>query len=70
MTQLKLFKHNSQSDKIIELEKPDAVLLYGDTNSCLSVILQRKQVPFFTWKQVTAVLTKVPEELLEKLLII
>ena len=28
----------SESDKILEKENPDAVLLYGDTNSCLSVI--------------------------------
>ena len=38
----------NESDKIIELEKPEAVLLYGDTNSCLSVIsAKRKQVPIF-----------------------
>ena len=37
-----------ESDIIIEKEKPDAVLLYGDTNSCLSVIsAKRKQVPIF-----------------------
>ncbi len=37
-----------ESDKIFEQEKPDAVLLYGDTNSCLSVIsAKRKQVPIF-----------------------
>ena len=37
-----------ESDKIIDLEKPDAILLYGDTNSCLSVIsAKRKQVPIF-----------------------
>ncbi len=27
-----------ESDKILDKENPDAVLLYGDTNSCLSVI--------------------------------
>ena len=37
-----------ESDKNIESEKPDAILLYGDTNSCLSVIsAKRKQVPIF-----------------------
>ena len=37
-----------ESDKIIESEQPDAILLYGDTNSCLSVIsAKRRQVPIF-----------------------
>ena len=37
-----------ESDIIIEKEKPDAILLYGDTNSCLSVIsAKRRQVPIF-----------------------
>lgn len=38
----------AQSDKIMEKEGPDAVLLYGDTNSCLSVIsAKRRQIPVF-----------------------
>jgi UDP-N-acetylglucosamine 2-epimerase (non-hydrolysing) len=38
----------ANSDKIIEKENPDAVLLYGDTNSCLSVIsAKRKKIPIF-----------------------
>ena len=38
----------SKSDKLIAEIKPDAVLLYGDTNSCLSVISAKKQqVPIF-----------------------
>ena len=38
----------SESDKVIEKERPDAVLLYGDTNSCLSVIsAKRKKIPIF-----------------------
>ena len=38
----------SESDKILEKENPDAVLLYGDTNSCLSVISsKRRQIPIF-----------------------
>ena len=37
-----------ESDKIIASEQPDAILLYGDTNSCLSVIsAKRRQVPIF-----------------------
>lgn len=38
----------SESDKVLEKEKPDALLLYGDTNSCLSVIsAKRKKIPIF-----------------------
>ena len=37
-----------ESDKVLEKEKPDAVLIYGDTNSCLSVIsAKRRQIPIF-----------------------
>ncbi|MGC6442425.1 MAG: non-hydrolyzing UDP-N-acetylglucosamine 2-epimerase [Rubripirellula sp.] len=36
------------ADKVLEEEKPDAVLLYGDTNSTLSVIsAKRRQIPIF-----------------------
>ncbi|AKM82212.1 TPA: UDP-N-acetylglucosamine 2-epimerase (non-hydrolyzing) [Candidatus Berkelbacteria bacterium] len=36
------------SDELFEKEKPDAVLLYGDTNSCLSIIsAKRKKIPVF-----------------------
>ena len=35
-------------DIVLEKENPDAVLLYGDTNSCLSVIsAKRRQIPIF-----------------------
>lgn len=38
----------AKSDAIIEKVKPDAILLYGDTNSCLSVIsAKRRKVPVF-----------------------
>ncbi len=38
----------SKSDKIIDKIKPDALLIYGDTNSCLSVISAKKRkVPIF-----------------------
>lgn len=37
-----------ESDKVLEKEKPDAILLYGDTNSCLSVISAKKRkIPIF-----------------------
>jgi len=36
------------SDKVMEKEQPDAVLLYGDTNSCLAVIsAKRRKIPIF-----------------------
>jgi UDP-N-acetyl-L-fucosamine synthase len=35
-------------DKVIEVEKPDALLVLGDTNSCLSVIpAKRRKIPIF-----------------------
>jgi UDP-N-acetylglucosamine 2-epimerase (non-hydrolysing) len=38
----------AKSDKIMKKESPDAVLLYGDTNSCLSVIAaKRRKIPIF-----------------------
>lgn len=38
----------AKSDEIMKLENPDALLLYGDTNSCLSVIsAKRLKIPIF-----------------------
>jgi len=38
----------AKSDEVLEKEKPDAVLLLGDTNSCLSVIAaKRRKIPIF-----------------------
>lgn len=38
----------SEFDKVLEKEKPDAVLIYGDTNSCLGVIsAKRRKIPIF-----------------------
>ena len=38
----------AETDKVIKQEQPDAILLYGDTNSCLSVIsAKRNKVPIF-----------------------
>jgi len=35
-------------DKVLEIEKPDALLVLGDTNSCLSVIpAKRRKIPVF-----------------------
>jgi len=37
-----------KADAVMEKEKPDAVLLYGDTNSCLAVIAaKRRKIPVF-----------------------
>ena len=37
-----------KSDQLFKEHKPDAVLLYGDTNSCLSVIsAKRNKIPVF-----------------------
>jgi UDP-N-acetylglucosamine 2-epimerase (non-hydrolysing) len=38
----------AKADKVIAEEKPDAILVYGDTNSCLSVIpAKKRKVPIF-----------------------
>jgi UDP-N-acetylglucosamine 2-epimerase len=59
-----------KSDEIFELEKPDAVLLYGDTNSCLAVIsAKRRKVPVFHMEAGNRCFDqRVPEELNRKVL--
>ena len=59
----------SKSDEIFEKEKPDAVLLYGDTNSCLSVIsAKRRQIPIFHMEAGNRSFDqRVPEELNRKI---
>ncbi|MBM61316.1 MAG: UDP-N-acetylglucosamine 2-epimerase (non-hydrolyzing) [Acidobacteria bacterium] len=38
----------SKADKVFEREKPDALVLYGDTNTCLAVIAaKRRKIPIF-----------------------
>jgi UDP-N-acetylglucosamine 2-epimerase (non-hydrolysing) len=58
-----------KSDEIIEKEKPDAFLLYGDTNSCLSVIsAKRKKVPIFHMEAGNRCFDqRVPEEINRKI---
>lgn len=54
-----------RSDELIERIKPDAVLVYGDTNSCLSVIsAKRRKVPVFHMEAGNRCFDeRVPEEL-------
>ncbi len=57
-----------RSDELIKQHKPDAVLLYGDTNSCLSVIsAKRNRVPVFHMEAGNRCFDqRVPEELNRK----
>lgn len=59
-----------KSDEVIEKEKPDAVMLYGDTNSCLSVIsAKRRKIPVFHMEAGNRCFDqRVPEELNRKVL--
>ncbi len=56
-------------DDVLEKEKPDAVLLYGDTNSCLSVIsAKRRKIPIFHMEAGNRCFDqRVPEELNRKI---
>ena len=60
----------SKSDDVFESEKPDAVLLYGDTNSCLSVIsAKRRKIPVFHFEAGNRCFDqRVPEEINRKVL--
>ncbi len=59
-----------KADQILEQEKPDAVLLYGDTNSCLSAIsAKRKQIPVFHMEAGNRCFDqRVPEEINRKII--
>lgn len=58
----------AKSDEVFEKEKPDAVLLYGDTNSCLAVIsAKRRKIPVFHFEAGNRCFDqRVPEELNRK----
>ena len=60
----------AKSDEVMEKENPDAVLLYGDTNSCLSVIAaKRRKIPTFHMEAGNRCFDqRVPEELNRKVL--
>jgi len=57
-----------KTDELIKKQKPDAILLYGDTNSCLSVIsAKRNRVPVFHMEAGNRCFDqRVPEELNRK----
>ncbi|MDF1756317.1 MAG: UDP-N-acetylglucosamine 2-epimerase (non-hydrolyzing) [Verrucomicrobiales bacterium] len=59
-----------KSDEIFEKEAPDAVMLYGDTNSCLAVIsAKRRKIPVFHMEAGNRCFDqRVPEELNRKVL--
>jgi len=60
----------SKVDETLEAEAPQAVLLYGDTNSCLSIIAaKRRQIPVFHMEAGNRCFDqRVPEELNRKVL--
>lgn len=59
-----------KADEVFQAEKPDAVLLYGDTNSCLAVIAaKRRKIPVFHMEAGNRCFDqRVPEELNRKVL--
>ncbi len=58
-----------KADEVMEKEKPDAVLVYGDTNSCLSVIAaKRRKIPVFHMEAGNRCFDqRVPEEINRKI---
>lgn len=59
----------AKSDEVMDKEQPDAVLLYGDTNSCLSVIsAKRRKIPIFHMEAGNRCFDlRVPEEINRKI---
>jgi len=60
----------AKSDDVMEIEKPDAVMLYGDTNSCLAVLsAKRRKIPVFHMEAGNRCFDqRVPEEINRKIL--
>lgn len=58
----------AKSDAVMEKENPDAIMLYGDTNSCLSVMpAKRRKIPVFHMEAGNRSFDqRVPEELNRK----
>ncbi len=59
-----------KSDAVMEKENPDAIMFYGDTNSCLAVIAaKRRKIPVFHMEAGNRCFDqRVPEELNRKVL--
>lgn len=59
-----------KSDEVMAGEQPDAVMLYGDTNSCLSIIAaKRRKIPVFHMEAGNRCFDqRVPEEINRKVL--
>ena len=59
----------AKSDELLEKENPDALLLYGDTNSCLVVIsAKRRKIPIFHMEAGNRCFDqRVPEEINRKI---
>jgi UDP-N-acetylglucosamine 2-epimerase len=59
-----------KADEVMEREQPDAIMLYGDTNSCLAVIAaKRRKIPVFHMEAGNRCFDqRVPEELNRKVL--
>ena len=59
----------SKSDKLMALDRPDALLLLGDTNSCLAVIsAKRRKIPIFHMEAGNRCFDqRVPEEINRKI---
>lgn len=60
----------AKTDKLLAQENPEAVLVYGDTNSCLAVIAaKRRQIPIFHMEAGNRCFDQhVPEEINRKIL--
>lgn len=60
----------SAADDVIAKEKPDAIMLYGDTNTCMAVVAaKRRRVPVFHMEAGNRCFDqRVPEELNRKVL--
>lgn len=59
-----------KSDELMDVVRPDALLLYGDTNSCISVIsAKRKRIPIFHMEAGNRCFDqRVPEEINRKII--